>query len=114
MRLLGSRLQRWLLRQTILPRLLAGKPFPPGVRAPKETRPRDVQQDCATALATLDSLSQAFIEALTTRAAAGTIRLTHAYFGHLSPGQGLRLLIVHTRHHARQLAHADWGAEIPA
>lgn len=114
MRLLGSPLQRWLLRQTMLPRLLAGKPFPAGVRAPKETRPRNVQPDSVNALAVLRTLAQAFTQELTTRAAAGTIRLTHAYFGPLSPRQGIRLLIVHTRHHARQLARQGSGAEIPS
>jgi hypothetical protein len=31
-------------------------------------------------------------------------RLTHAYFGAMSARQSLRLVTVHTRHHARQIA----------
>ena len=103
MRTLGSRFQRLVLRHTILPRLLTGRPFPPGVRAPRETRPRDVVEDPDTALATLGTLAAEFTEELTARAAGGTVRLTHAYFGSLSPEQGIKLLTVHTRHHARQL-----------
>jgi hypothetical protein len=104
MRMLGSRLQRWVLRYTVLPRLLAGRPFPPGIRAPRETRPRDVLEDRHAALRALGELAEAFTQELTSQAAGGTIRLTHAYFGPLSPRQGLRLLAVHTRHHAHQLA----------
>jgi hypothetical protein len=104
MRLLGSPLQRWVLRHTMLPRLCQGQPFPPGVRAPKETRPREIEEDPALALTRLDTLAMAFTKELTTQAAAREVRLTHAYFGSLSPRQGLQLLIVHTRHHARQLA----------
>jgi hypothetical protein len=103
MRTLGSRFQRLVLRHTVLPRLLSGGSFPPGVRAPRETRPREIVEDPDTALATLGSLASAFTEELTTRAAAGKVRLTHAYFGSLSATQGIRLLTVHTRHHARQL-----------
>jgi hypothetical protein len=106
MRLLGSSLQRWLLRRTVVPRLIAGRPFPPGVRAPKETRPREILEDPAAALSRLEVEAQAFTQELTTKAAAGNIRLTHAYFGPLSARQGLQLLTVHTRHHARQLAAA--------
>jgi hypothetical protein len=106
MRLLGSPLQRWLLRHTILPRLCQGKPFPPGVRAPRETRPREIEEDPALAVTSLGTLAMTFTKELTNRAAAGKVRLTHAYFGPLSARQGLQLLIVHTRHHARQLAAA--------
>jgi hypothetical protein len=103
MGLLGSRLQRLILRHTVLPRLLAGRPFPAGVRAPRETRPRDILKDPQTALAILRRLAADFSQELTTRATEGNTRLTHAYFGPLSPRQGLQLLTIHTRHHARQL-----------
>jgi len=104
MSLRGSRLRRFILRHTALPRLLAGKPFPPGVRAPRETRPRIVVDDRQTALKELGSLAELFTTEL--GACAGPARpcLTHAYFGLLSPRQALQLLAVHTRHHARQLA----------
>jgi hypothetical protein len=104
MRILGSPVQRLVLRHTMLPRLLAGRPFPSGVRAPRETRPREIVQDPSAALDMLKALAEAFTQELTSRATEGTIRLTHAYFGPLSPRQGLQLLTVHTRHHACQLA----------
>ena len=100
----GSRIQRLLLRYTILPRLLAGKPFPPGVRAPREVRPTEVIGDPSLAVATLVERAEQFIGELTTRATMPAVRLTHAYFGRLSPRQGLKLSTVHTRHHAQQLA----------
>jgi hypothetical protein len=103
MRMLGSGLQRLLLRHTILPRLLSGKPFPPGVRAPRETRPSEVMEDPALALENLAALAERFGRELAERA-AGHVRLTHAYFGALSPQQGLKLSTMHTRHHAQQLA----------
>jgi hypothetical protein len=103
MRMLGSRLQRFVLRHTVLPRLLAGSGFPPGVRAPRETRPREIEADTALALSTLSALAEGFARELTARAAGAKISLTHAYFGPLTAEQGLKLLTVHIRHHARQL-----------
>ena len=104
MRLLGSRFQRLILRYTALPGLLRGRPFPAGVRAPRETRPREVVDDRKVALSTLADLTETFIQELTNQAALKDVRLTHAYFGPLSAHQGLQLLTVHTRHHARQLS----------
>ncbi len=104
MKLLGSRLQRLILRYTLLPRLITGRPFPPGVRAPRETRPKAIIKDHDEALSELGHLAGLFAAELAVRAAAGPVRLTHAYFGALSPGQGLQLLTAHNRHHARQLA----------
>lgn len=103
MRLRGSRLQRLLLRYTVLPRLLAGKPFPPGVRAPREIRPTEIINDPALAVAALVQRAEQFTRDLTARATMQSVRLTHPYFGRLSPRQGLELSTVHTRHHAQQL-----------
>jgi hypothetical protein len=104
MRLLGSRFQRLILRHTVLPRLLRGRPFPLGVRAPRETRPREVVHDPKVALSTLADLTETFAQELTNQAARNKVCLTHAYFGPLSAQQGLLLLTAHTRHHARQLS----------
>ncbi len=104
MKLLGSRLQQLILRHTMLPRLAAGRPFPPGVRAPRETRPKAIIDDQDRAISELGHLAGRFAADLTARGAAGPVRLTHAYFGALSPGRGLQLLTAHNRHHARQLA----------
>jgi hypothetical protein len=99
-----SRFRRWVLRHTILPRILRGGIFPAGARAPRETRPREVIEDAATALRTLTLEADAFAQDLTTRASSGRVHLNHAYFGPMSARQSLRLVAVHTRHHARQLA----------
>jgi DinB family protein len=106
MRLLGSPLQRWLLRHTMLPRILRGRPFPAGARAPREIRPREIQDDPAIALAALVAGADAFARDLSARAADRRLRLSHAYFGPMSARQSLQLAAVHTRHHARQLAAA--------
>lgn len=98
------RLQRWLLRHTVLPRILERGLFPTGARAPRETRPREVIDDATSALRTLTVEADAFVQNLTTRASGGRVHLTHAYFGPMSARQGLRLVAVHVRHHARQLA----------
>jgi hypothetical protein len=103
MRLRGSRLQRLVLRYTILPRLLTGKPFPRGARAPREIRPTEIITDPVLAVTMLVNLAEQFTAALTQRATRPGVRLTHAYFGRLSPRQGLELSTVHTRHHAQQL-----------
>ena len=103
MQLRGSRFQRLVLRYILLPRLLTGKPFPPGARAPRETRPTEIIEDPDLAVATLVERAEQFTRDLTRCAAIPGVRLTHAYFGRLSPRQGLELSTRHTRHHAQQL-----------
>jgi hypothetical protein len=106
MRLLGSSLQRWVLRHTILAGILRGRPFPPGARAPRETRPRELHADPDSAFAALDIAASKFAQELASRAGDRRLRLSHAYFGPMSAQQSLRLAAVHTRHHARQLEAA--------
>jgi len=106
MRLRLSPWQRWLLRHTMMPRILRGSPFPAGARAPAEIRPRTIEQDPSAGLAMLAAGAEAFVQELSARAAGQRVRLTHAYFGQLSARQSLQLVAVHTRHHARQLAAA--------
>ena len=98
------RLQRWLLRHTILPRILRGRPFPEGARAPRETRPREIMEDVSNAVRTLVQEADALVDELAARARASPVSFTHAYFGSLSARQGMQLLAAHARHHARQLA----------
>jgi hypothetical protein len=104
MQLRLRRLQRWVLRHTMLPRILASGKFPGGARAPRETRPREVQITPVAALHRLSAEADAFVQELSDRARGGGVRLTHAYFGPMSARQSLRLVTVHTRHHAHQLA----------
>jgi hypothetical protein len=106
MRLLGSSLQRWVLRHTILAGILRGRPFPAGARAPRETRPRELHVAPASAFAALGITASRFAQELAARAGDGRLRLSHAYFGPMSAKQSLQLAAVHTRHHARQLEAA--------
>lgn len=104
MQLRLSGLQRWILRQTLLPRILASGRFPAGARAPWETRPRGIHTDPRIALQNLNTQADRFVQELTDRVRTGPVRLTHAYFGAMSARQSLLMITVHTRHHARQLA----------
>jgi len=97
-------LKRWVLRYTVLPRILSSGNFPGGARAPRETRPRDMTTEPKAALQTLSTRADGFVQELTDRARSGRVRLTHAYFGPMSARQSLILVTVHTAHHARQLA----------
>ena len=106
MRLLGSPFQRWILRRTLLPRLLSSGRFPARARAPAETRPQRVEPGPEQGVAVLIRTAEQFIAALGARQSLRTVRLTHAYFGPLDVRQALRLCAVHTRHHARQLEAA--------
>lgn len=106
MRMRGSAFRRWLLRHLVLPRLLAGRSFPPGVRAPAETRPVTAAADQGSAIAGLEQVASQFVTELAHRQAAGPVWLTHAYFGRGSALYALRLVTVHLLHHRRQLPKA--------
>jgi hypothetical protein len=106
MRLLGPPLQRWVLRHTLLPRILGSGRFPARARAPAETRPHRVEARPEEGIAALNRLAEQFIDTLGARASVERVRLTHAYFGRLDVRQAVRLCVVHTRHHARQLEAA--------
>ena len=86
MRLLGSPVQRWLLRHTILRGILHGDP--------------------ASALSALEATADGFAQELSARGNDRRLRLSHAYFGPMSAQQSLQLVAIHTRHHARQLGRA--------
>jgi hypothetical protein len=113
MRVIVPPFRRWLMRFTIMPRLLSDGAFPPGVRAPKETRPREVEASMGRALSVLSEKTELMIRELTDQVPHRRVRLSHAYFGALCPEDVLRLLTVHTRHHARQL-EASVGTGGPA
>ncbi len=103
MRIVVPPLKRWVIRLIYVPRILRTGRFPAGARAPREVRPRVVEPDCETAIAALEELTGRFMADLAERAAAGRVRLTHAYFGRLPLHQTMQFLSTHTRHHARQL-----------
>jgi uncharacterized damage-inducible protein DinB len=97
-------LRRWVLRRTVLPRILSTGIFPAGARAPRETRPREIQSDPRVALHALSTEADAMVQELSDRMRSGQVKLTHAYFGRMSAQQSLTFATIHTRHHARQIA----------
>lgn len=111
MRLRVSRSFAWFSRMLVLPVILATNRFPRGAAAPVEVVPdaaeaRLLMQDAA--VARLQRVAEQ--AALALREASRErprLRLTHAYFGPLSPHLTLRLLSAHTRHHARGLVLAN-------
>ena len=97
----------WISRTLILPVVLATKRFPRGARSPSEVVPDAAESLSLMPQAAAERLERAAREAAQAlRRAAGerpAPRVTHAYFGALTPRTTLRLLSAHTRHHARGL-----------
>jgi len=93
--------QRFVLRLTLMPRILAGRGFPKGAPAPRETRP------VRAGLGRDEGLTMFRERAAQLRAAAMAApprgRLTHAYFGSASVAKGVRLCARHIEHHRAQL-----------
>jgi hypothetical protein len=104
MRVVVPPVRRWLLRVTVLPRLLRSGRFAAGVRAPKETRPQQSAPTAEAGVAALESEVRGFVEELDQGTRTRRVTLTHAYFGRLSAAQALRLCTIHVAHHTRQLA----------
>lgn len=107
MRPVVSQRYAWVLRTFVLPLIIATTRFP-RARAPREVVPDQKEAKLLTPEATRERLTRAASEAADAfRAAAANAspaRMTHAYFGPLSPYTALRLLTAHTRHHARTLS----------
>lgn len=93
----------WFARRIVLPLMLTSRRFPRGARAPREVRPDEVeslQLDQPAMIARLRRAGAEAAEALQhAMIATPDLRITHAYFGALSPFTTLRLLSSHTRHH---------------
>lgn len=103
------RWKAWLLRHLVLPRLLAGRPIPPGVRSPREVRPVGDQLAAPAAVARLESVAAAWEQAMTGNRADPAARSVHPMFGALPLPTMLRFVALHTRHHCRQLDRAAAG-----
>ncbi len=95
---------RTLLRWRFLNRILESGVFPSGARAPREIQPGSGPFDRETLLAGLERAARVTEERLISRWTDPTCVMTHHVFGELHPPQGARLVTVHTRHHATQLA----------
>lgn len=101
MRRRGNAPRRLLSRAIGLTSILWFKRIPVAVRAPREVRPEEVNTAAPELLATLTQRVGEFEAAFATawRTEHGR-RLSHHLFGTLTLDQGLRLVTVHTRHHA--------------
>jgi hypothetical protein len=96
--------QKALARWLFLPKILNSGIFPPGARAPKETRPVSTRADQRTAVATFEELAQAFQEKVQTAYGRDrNTKLTHAYFGAFTLDGAVRLCAQHVLHHTNHL-----------
>jgi uncharacterized damage-inducible protein DinB len=96
--------QRVLLKLTMVPGLLRGKPFPKGARAPRETRPTLTTTDQTAAIASFRDRARRFDAAAVEAQKSGRrVRLTHAYFGVASLRNAMILCARHIQHHRKQL-----------
>lgn len=106
MRLVVSPRYAWAIRIFILPWILTTTRFP-RARAPREVVPSDHETASLSREAARARLTRAAREASDALrradASPSAPKMTHAYFGPLSPHTTLRLLTAHTRHHARGL-----------
>lgn len=100
--------QRFMLRLTIMPKLLRGGPFPAGTRAPREIRPATASPDQAAAIAALTDRAARF-DAATAEAQRTNPRkrLTHAYFGRSTIDHAVLLCARHLQHHHKQLVEVS-------
>jgi hypothetical protein len=116
MRLVVSERYAWALRTFVLPWIIATTRFP-RARAPREVVPGENETKQLTPEAARTRLMRAAREAANafrgSAASPATPRMTHAYFGSLSPYTALRLLTAHTRHHARALTRKSVGGNSP-
>lgn len=104
MRIAVPVVRRTILRWLVLPYVLWTGRFPGRPRAPRETRPPENgsrEEWLGRLRIATETVSASLATALRDRS---RIRLSHAYFGKLTLREGLRLVTVHTRHHARKLS----------
>lgn len=94
---------RTLLRWVMLPHILFHRSFPVRARAPREARPSGAGLEQQAVRERLSGLAERVERAL---AAAPAARVSHPYFGRLTPVPALRFCAVHIEHHRRQLLRA--------
>jgi len=100
-------LRAWALRNVLLPLMLSTGKFPHGVPAPREAKPDLVASEQLSreeAFTRLERVARQAAESLQlAEEQQPSLRLTHPYFGAMTPFAALRLLSAHTMHHARGL-----------
>lgn len=105
-RIAFSPVKAWVLRTFALPRFLAGRPFPAGVRAPREVRPKGPIPPRHELLRNLEAAAERFRVAYASAHGRPGAVATHPYFGNLKLIQMYRFASIHTAHHRRQL---EWA-----
>ncbi|MFN2443956.1 MAG: DinB family protein [Thermoanaerobaculia bacterium] len=93
---------RLILRWKYAPGILAGKGFPPGIRAPRETRPASAFADPAAAEAAILERAKAFAHEARAGVEQGR-KLTHAFFGKAALPASVLLAARHVEHHTAQI-----------
>jgi hypothetical protein len=104
MRLLGTPLKRMFWRAIGLTSVLVLRKLPRGARAPREIRPPEGPHDQQELLTELREATEKFEQVF--RAACerdGRKTVSHPYFGALDLVDSLKMVTVHTRHHAAVL-----------
>jgi hypothetical protein len=101
-----SPFKAWVLRTFMLPRLLNGRPFPPGVKSPRQVRPRGPFPPREELLASFEAAADRFRVAFEAASGRPGATATHPYFGDLTLIQMHRFASLHTAHHRRQL---EWA-----
>jgi DinB family protein len=109
MAVLTNAWQRFLLRLTIVPRILRGGWFPAGARAPREIRPAEAAADKSVAIAAFRDRSARFHQAAVAAEARRGVKLSHAYFGRSGVRDSMLLCTRHIEHHQRQLSGQTTG-----
>ena len=103
MRLVLPAWKRLVARLFYLPGIINGRGFPKGARAPRETRPTAVRGNQTEVLAALRSIASSVERQMGDGKDNANRRLTHAYFGHMTFDQGIRMQARHLDHHRAQL-----------
>lgn len=106
---LVPRWKAWMLRRFVLPRLLSGRPIPPGVRAPREVRPVGESLEREAAIREFERVTGDWEATMARNLSKGRARAVHPFFGALPLPTMLRFATLHTNHHARQIARAAEG-----
>lgn len=108
MRVIAPSIAAWLGRHVMLPLMTLTGRFPRNAPAPREVRPDAETAHAIPRIELTTRVQAAATQSLATLrevlASGRRARVTHAYFGALTPYQTLRILNAHTRHHAKLLA----------
>jgi hypothetical protein len=104
MRPYGNRFKRLIWRAIGLTWILVRKKIPRGARAPREVRPPDGPHDQAKLLADFRERTAEFESVFRDAMASNPSKsVTHPYFGAVDLINAIKVVTVHTRHHAAVL-----------